>query len=744
MYTFEGFESIHPIPRTTFYRYRFYAYSDEVMSKGEQIKIETALRPHLNKNHEKIMIIHQDRLWLLAPLRTYPPLPGFRLVDEGWYEADYVEDEMVYSQYIEQSITCHTQSKIYTLIDPHTFQSDYIQEIHGKLRNHQGIFYERQYRFKVKVNGCGKALLLISYNGLLRSENNIYEWLKKGEDVNGMLVQYDWVKIGGIGRIQRVLQTTINEIGGLNYMGQPISLIDYYKERGQSYFIEHFTSEDEAACIVEATFKDKTYEFIPHALTPIITRETLAKMDPDFSKRLTPYMKQTMAGRFKVLQHFVCTLQQNNLKLPVIFETSHYVEDLEAYHLKQGCLPGVLLKGEKENKNSNRKPAFEKQRIFREGFYKQNKEPTHLVIFYPKEKYEQTFSFARVLEDFATRGIWQEKRYDPIGLKLLKNLRPLSTWQFCAYEEKLLSQMKPTIEGWIQKAQFMLVITCEAESGVYEFFKRLGAQYKTPSQMLTLSTVKQILEQNVAGYMSMKNLILGMLVKLGGIPWLAEKMPGRVSCFIGLDVALQASGVHYAACSTLFNEKGEVLAYYRPKALQPGEKINAEVLAELFDKIIHKYKVQYGHYPEHIVIHRDGFANEQIEWYEAYFKRYGITFDLIEIRKNCRMKIAEIGKLAYHNPEKGTYIRENEKAYLVTTQIDERKGLGTPSVLMIEKIYGETDFMILLEQVYILSEIHVGAFQNTRLPITTGYADSMCKAIHYIPEGKVDNKLYFI
>jgi argonaute-like protein implicated in RNA metabolism and viral defense len=45
---------------------------------------------------------------------------------------------------------------------------------------------------------------------------------------------------------------------------------------------------------------------------------------------------------------------------------------------------------------------------------------------------------------------------------------------------------------------------------------------------------------------------------------------------------------------------------------------------------------------------------------------------------------------------------------------------------------GETDLMLLAEQVYWLSEMQVGSIQTVRLPITTYYAD---KAAEYALEG---------
>ena len=50
----------------------------------------------------------------------------------------------------------------------------------------------------------------------------------------------------------------------------------------------------------------------------------------------------------------------------------------------------------------------------------------------------------------------------------------------------------------------------------------------------------------------------------------------------------------------------------------------------------------------------------------------------------------------------------------------------------------------ILRQVMYLSQLHVGSTNKTRLPITTGYADKICKNRQFIPEGKISNKLFFL
>ena len=46
-----------------------------------------------------------------------------------------------------------------------------------------------------------------------------------------------------------------------------------------------------------------------------------------------------------------------------------------------------------------------------------------------------------------------------------------------------------------------------------------------------------------------------------------------------------------------------------------------------------------GEKPKNLVIHRDGFNNEDGKWYEHYFKAQGISYSIVEVRKNIGAKI---------------------------------------------------------------------------------------------------------
>lgn len=93
------------------------------------------------------------------------------------------------------------------------------------------------------------------------------------------------------------------------------------------------------------------------------------------------------------------------------------------------------------------------------------------------------------------------------------------------------------------------------------------------------------------------------------------------------------------------------------------------------------------------------------------------------------------------NPPIGYCVYNQEKGYLVTTDMKNKK--GSPSPLLIEKKCGNVRMAEILTQILYLSQLHVGSTQKMRLPITTGYADKICKNREFV-EGKVDDKLFFL
>lgn len=224
--------------------------------------------------------------------------------------------------------------------------------------------------------------------------------------------------------------------------------------------------------------------------------------------------------------------------------------------------------------------------------------------------------------------------------------------------------------------------------------------------------------------------------------WVDIMDDGNVDCFVGLDVATVAKGIHYPACSVVFDKYGCLLGFYKPTTPQQGEKITTRILQDIFDQVIFSYEDRFGESPKNVVIHRDGFSNEKDEWYKNYFGAKGIEYSIIEVRKNISSKLILIQDGNIENPTMGYCVYNNSKGYLVTTDMKNKK--GSPNPILVEKKCGNISMADVLTQILYLSQLHVGSTHKMRLPITTGYADKICKNRDFIPEGKMDDRLFFL
>ena len=143
-----------------------------------------------------------------------------------------------------------------------------------------------------------------------------------------------------------------------------------------------------------------------------------------------------------------------------------------------------------------------------------------------------------------------------------------------------------------------------------------------------------------------------------------------------------------------------------------------------------------------LVIHRDGFSNEDADWYKNYFGKKGIDYSVIEVKKNISSKMLREENGVAKNPKFGDCLANDTEAFIVSTDI--KDGKASPRPLHIKKQVGNLSMEIILQQIVALSCMHYGAIIKSRLPVTTFYADKICKNIDYVPEGKFGNRLFFL
>jgi hypothetical protein len=269
-------------------------------------------------------------------------------------------------------------------------------------------------------------------------------------------------------------------------------------------------------------------------------------------------------------------------------------------------------------------------------------------------------------------------------------------------------------------------------SDIYHEVKKALRQKHIDSQMTHIDTL--------ADDNAVPNIALGLIAAAGGIPFTAEdSMPGDADLFIGIDVSHRYpkdsdDRVHITASTTSIYDDGTILGYTSADP-QAGEKIPPDKLKDIVRQAVVGYKQEREEYPEHIILHRDGFINEDLSPVEELLAEFSITHDIVEIRKQSPARILDLKDGRASVPDKGIAALNESEAHAILSCFGKPESqatsryTGLPQPIQVEREAGETDIETLASQVYLLSQSHIGAISATaRLPITTHYADQASEA----------------
>ncbi|MGN0583449.1 MAG: Piwi domain-containing protein [Oscillospiraceae bacterium] len=605
-----------------------------------------------------------------------------------------------------------------------------------------GIIVLRVFSIDTEVLTDGTAYLSVDIRCEFESSQTIFDYIRLGKDIINLRVGCDWQ---GFERTYKVTklhkETIIQDINGFNLYA--------YWQKTAPWRLEGIGKLTPAVSVLDEK-KNREGLYIPQSLKPVITKEYIAVHNRNLSKKVDQYTKLSMKKRLEIIQGFLNDLNFDGV---IINISPTDVTDFgyEEYNLAID-MPDLMV-------GNNRKIKFsEKYKTFNNGygFYKLP-ENTVTAAFLGYGSKEENPDTAKNSHDIV-QAVLDYTRGKIGGIQdkwLNKNMLPLTFYSEQAfyynagdtlsYKEK--AQEIKKISGINFVMSTLPIETDEDEfykddvDSPYESYKCAFADLNLPSQMISINMVKDLGTKNVA--YRLQNIILGILSKSGGVPWILQSPMDNVDCFIGLDVGTQEKGIHYPACSVCLDGTGNLIGYYSTSIAQKGEKIDSDSLKTIFDNVMLAYKNAHGNYPKHIVVHRDGFSSEGNDWYIEYFKRRNIEFDLVEIRKNISTRLINRNQISNEmNPDSGAVIIKDNEAYLVSTDV--KSFLGSPRPLMLVHRYGNLSIQQIARQVYVLSEMHIGSMRTSRLPITTLYADKICKHHNHVPHDALSDKLYFI
>lgn len=709
---------------------KFYVYTLKVLEAPPDLQADTLLNSAVRRLNKRFAsqcyfaVRKHDKIYTVREVaETELNLPGtdktaFRctLAFMGQEEVP-LSDHEIYEGYLKQLVESHLAKLPLYQRSARDVLTSVVK------RSKLGTSLLREYRFHVKVTESGEVYLFIDTSARFDTDMTVYQQIKNCQHDRDKLLalQGEFVTYN--------LNTSFPQSGYLvslkrsNVYCTRESLVKYYQKNYPQPEIQQRIAQipaDDHVVQVRLKSSQKMLSYLSSLLKPVLTTETVARREFDFFHAMQGQMKRPMKRRLALDQQILADIG----KIAEFGDLAFLPEPVRAaerkFQVVQFALPTLIAgKNCRIQANDRGKRAIFQSNI---GYYRAPKlTDAQLKIQFVNVTRQQNFperSFFVNLLNLALKHTIKAS-FDKISLKICH-------------------------EGDGITPDILLVLVPERRYADYSRLKQGYAQWPMPSQMVSLEQAKKILRLEKYADNIAQNIAMGILGKLGGIPFVLETLPGadERDLFVGLDVGMKDAKQHYPACSVVLDGRGEFLGCYEPANAQPGEKIDNEHLRLLFDAVLTAYQQKYHAMPRHLILHRDGFSHEDDSWYQSYFGERNIRYAILEIRKSGAPRIANLQDDFFNNPLLGTALVRGDTGILVTTQT--RNGIGAPQPLLVCKKYGNIDLRMALEQIYCLTKLHTGSLHNLRLPITTYYADQICKSLDFLPKGQFLDKLYFL
>lgn len=247
----------------------------------------------------------------------------------------------------------------------------------------------------------------------------------------------------------------------------------------------------------------------------------------------------------------------------------------------------------------------------------------------------------------------------------------------------------------------------------YDFFKSLTISNDIPTQVINPSTMNN----NYA----LGNIALGMLSKLGNVPYILANTLPYADIVVGIDIARRRKtrlegSINATATTRVYQNTGEFLQYSINDTLLEGETIPAHVLQTLFSPTIFAGK--------RVVVHRDGlFRGDEKKVLQSWAHQLGSEFFLVEVLKTGTPRCYQVANGLVSQPTKGSIFKLNaHEAFLVSS-------LPPFSSVTAAPLHIRCEAPFTIEQaahsVLALTQLHYGSLRGPRLPVTLHYSDEI-------------------
>lgn len=613
----------------------------------------------------------------------------------------------------------------------------------------------RQFEYQIHLDDNNFFHLFLSEKTALESKQTLLDLYRRGENIYGLKVKYK------MAHISKPFTGYIAE-GFSDHIKPEFrtrdGLIRYYHSKYNKTIL---SPEDDFA--VELKRNNMTpSSFLASMLCPVMTLENLSHFDSTRMKQLRAVMVIDIERRMHESTSFVSDIgtlpELNNACFRINTKNQRAIpQQTTVYGLTPYKMEEPMLRiGNNVQIPCDRKS---KTRLFAKGnkfyhipysFSKDN--PLRIALVAASSKIitdNNQFSegLIRLADKICSFGLYNSIPKDAVVFKTFHR-KSENYYSELDFVESIAKDFSPQLALVIVDDRKAIQSLDDGEE-VYPQLKEAFAdnRYKIPSQMISRSTATRIYKDNKDAVWFAHNVIMGLLGKLGGIPFVFANNNEAVDLFVGIDVGMQEKSIHLPACATAFMGEGRFIGVFTPSHAIKGEKIPPEVLKSIFDRIISVYHERVGNYPKRVVIHRDGFSREDDAWYRQYFEKCAIMYRIVEVKKRVFDRIDEVWvepRLTHRNPDAGWSFLDHEKNEALLITSEPMAGSVSPLKICLQDGTLPLSLEEASQQVYNLTKINAASCHNTRLPITIRYADALSKHPSFVPSGEVLSQLFFI
>lgn len=228
----------------------------------------------------------------------------------------------------------------------------------------------------------------------------------------------------------------------------------------------------------------------------------------------------------------------------------------------------------------------------------------------------------------------------------------------------------------------------------------------------------------------LNQVMLGVLAKLGNIPFVLAEPLQVADVFIGLDVARSkkrrlSGSMNACAGVCLYDNRGEFIRAKSEDAAIEGEEIPQRFLEALLPASALRGKT--------VLIYRDGrFCGEEVTHLLNWAAAIQARFILVECRKSGTSRLYHLprsnseGGRSIAAPTRGLGLKlSSHEAILVTTQVSDKIGVPRPIRLTVRPEGHPASIEQIMDATLKLTLLHHGALKPPRLPMLLHGADRL-------------------